>query len=443
MDDVPKKPRGVAHLSFLACATCLAALALLATGCGSHGSTCGPVEYGGSGAAELIVVSDMPLEGAARPHALQINAAVRAALDERSWRAGRHTVGLQLCDDASEDGGSDARACSRNANEVAGNPQVVGVIGPLESGCAQVMIPVLNQAPDGGVAIVSPTNTYGCLTRAGPGCDLTEPDKYYPSGTRNYVRIAVPDEVQGAALAELAAARGLRSVFVLDDDEAYGVGLATSFRRAARLLGLEIAGSATWDPQAESYTALFERIERTGADAVFLGGLFDQNGRRLLADKVAVLGPNDGAVTLLAPDGFLTQHAIDETDGTAAGMVVSVIGQPLATFGLEARTFAAALAGTGRLNGRKADAYAVYGAVAADVLLTAIARSDGSRSDVIANVLAYTSDESLFGPIAFDKGGDVVGRGAYGVTVYVVRERLELDGVIVPRQPTLDAALGR
>jgi branched-chain amino acid transport system substrate-binding protein len=221
------------------------------------------------------------------------------------------------------------------------------------------------------------------------------------------------------------------------------VGLATSFRRAARLLGVDIAGSATWDPEAESYTVLFERIGRTRADAVFLGGLFDQHGRRLLEDKVAALGQNDGAVKVLAPDGFLTQRAIDETGGAATGMVVSVIGQPLSTFAPAARAFAASLAATKRLNGTKPDAYAVYGAVAADVLLTAIGRSDGTRADVIANVLAYANDESLLGPISFDKGGDVAGRGAYGVTVYVVHERLELVRVIVPGQETLDAVLGR
>jgi branched-chain amino acid transport system substrate-binding protein len=266
--------------------------------------------------------------------------------------------------------------------------------------------------------LVSPTNTYGCLTRAGPGCDITEPDKYYPSGVRSYVRIAVPDEVQGAALAELAARLGVRSVFVLDDREAYGVGLAASFRRAARALGIAVAGSAAWEPAATSYAALFERVRRTGADAVFLGGLRERNGARLLRDKVAVLGRNDGDVKVLAPDGFASEPPTEDAGRAAAGMYVSVVGQ------------------------RSARQYAVYGALVADVLLTAIERSDGSRPDVIAQTLAYANDQSQLGPISFDRGGDVVGRGAYGVRLYVVRDGLELDSVVTPTQPTLDAALG-
>lgn len=394
-----------------------AMLALLATACGSRSSTCGPIEVGDTETADVVVASVLPLQGPARPNALRVNAAIRAALDERDWRIGRRAVGFQACDDATADG-SDARACSRNANELAGNPQVLGVIGPLESECAQVMIPVLNQAPDGGVMLVSPTNTYGCLTRAGPGCDITEPDKYYPSGVRSYVRIAVPDEVQGAALAELAARLGVRSVFILDDLEAYGVGLAASFRRAARVLGIAVAGSAAWDPEATSYTALFARVGRTHADALFLGGLWERNGARLLRDKVAVLGTNDGDVKVLAPDGFASEAPTEEAGRAAAGMFVSVVGQ------------------------RSADLYAVYGALAADVLLTAIERSDGSRPDVIAKTLAYADDESPLGPISFDRGGDVRGRGAYGVTLYVVRDGLERKSVVTPTQATLDAALG-
>jgi branched-chain amino acid transport system substrate-binding protein len=394
-----------------------AVLAFLATGCGSRASTCGPIEVGGAGTPHVVVASVLPLQGPAKPNALRVNAAIRAALDERAWRIGWRTVGFQACDDATADG-SDARACSRNANELAGNPQVLGVIGPLESECAQVMIPVLNQAPDGGVVLVSPTNTYGCLTRAGPGCDITEPDKYYPSGVRSYARIAVPDEVQGAALAELAGRLGVRSVFVLDDREAYGVGLAASFRRAARALGIAVAGSAAWEPGATSYAPLFARIRRTGANAVFLGGLWERNGGRLLRDKVAVLGANDGDVKVLAPDGFASEPPTGDAGRAASGMYVSVVGQ------------------------RSADQYAVYGALAADVLLSAIERSDGSRPDVIAKTLAYADDESPLGPISFDRGGDVMGRGAYGVRLYVVRDGLELDSVVTPAQATLDAALG-
>ncbi len=125
-------------------------------------------------------------------------------------------------------------------------------------------------------------------------CDTTEPDKYYPSGTRNYTRVVAHDAYQGAANAEFAQEIGVKKVFILNDKEAYGLGVATNFRNAAESLGIEIAGFDAWDPKASSYEALYKKIEGTGADGIFIGGLIDENGAQLIKDKVAVLGPNDG-----------------------------------------------------------------------------------------------------------------------------------------------------
>ena len=125
----------------------------------------------------------------------------------------------------------------------------------------------------------------------GPGCDKTEPDKYYPSGTRNYARVVANDGYQGAADAEFAQSIGVKNVYILNDKEAYGLGVATNFQNAAKSLGIKIAGFAAFDPKASSYEALFKKIQATGADAVFIGGLICENGAQLIKDKVAVLGP--------------------------------------------------------------------------------------------------------------------------------------------------------
>ena len=168
---------------------------------------------------------------------------------------------------------------------------MIGIIGTFNSGCAGIIIPVVNQAPDGGIAMLSPANTYVCLTQGGPGCDKTEPDKYYPSGTRNYARVVANDGYQGAADAEFAQSIGVKNVYILNDKEAYGLGVATNFQNAAKSLGIKVAGFAAFDPKASSYEALFNNIKATGADAVFIGGLICENGAQLIKDKVAVLGP--------------------------------------------------------------------------------------------------------------------------------------------------------
>ena len=192
---------------------------------------------------------------------------------------------------------------------------------------------------------------------------------------------------------------------------------ATNLRDAAESLGLKIAGFEAWDPKASSYEALMNKIKGTGADAVFLGGLIDENGAQVIKDKVAVLGPNDGAVKLFAPDGFTTQATIDEAGGAAAGVYFSVAGVPIDQLVGPAEEFVDALS-AGPLAGKAIDPYAVYGAQAAQVMLDAIAASDGTRADVIAKVFETNVQEGLLGTFTISENGDPEGEG--GATTAIV-----------------------
>jgi branched-chain amino acid transport system substrate-binding protein len=432
----------------------VAALALVAAGCGGGGggapealpsSSCTAIEYGGDGDPDYILASDFVLQGSSRTQTEQIVAAIKYQLQQQNYKAGDYNIGYQSCDDATAQAGKwDSGKCSANANAYAGNDAVIGVIGTFNSGCAAIEIPVLNQAPDGGIPMISPANTYVCLTAAAPSCDSTEPAKYYPSGSRNYVRVVANDGYQGAADAEFTQSIGVKSVYVLNDKEAYGLGVATNYRDAAESLGIKIAGFEAWDPKATSYTSLFDKIKQTGADGVFLGGLIDENGAQLIKDKVAVLGPNDGAVKLIAPDGFTTQSTIDESGGAAAGMYMSVAGQPIDQFQGKAKEFVDGLR-NGPLSGKPIDPYAIYGGQAAQVMLDAIAASDGSRSDVISKMFATKVQQGLMGTFTFNEDGDpVASAGAtVAITVYTATDKLESVKTIAPKQSTVDAALGK
>jgi len=345
-------------------------------------SSCTAIEYEGEGDPDVLVASDFPLQGSSRTQTIQIVEAIRYLLEKQNWKAGDYNVAYQSCDDATAQAGKwDSGKCSTNAQAYAANEKVVGIIGTFNSGCAAIEIPVLNQAPGGGVAMISPANTYVCLTEGGPGCDATEPDKYYPTGNRNYARVVAHDAYQGAALAEFMQERGVKNLYILNDKEAYGLGVATNVRNAAEHLGIEIAGFEAWDPKASSYEALFRKIGQSGADAVFLGGLIDENGAQVIKDKVAVLGPNDGDVQLFAPDGFTTQQTIDEAGTAAQGMWMSVAGVPIDQFEGAGAEFAEEF--KPRLGGKEIDPYAIYGAQAAQIMLDAIAASDGTRQGVI------------------------------------------------------------
>jgi branched-chain amino acid transport system substrate-binding protein len=435
----------------------VASLALMAAGCGGDdessggggsitalpSSSCTGIEYKGEGDPDYLLVSDFPLQGSSRTQTIQIVGAIRFLLDKQDWKAGDHKIAFQSCDDATAQAAKwDSGKCSQNANAYAGNDKVIGVIGTFNSGCAAIEIPVLNQAANGGIAMMSPANTFVCLTEGGPGCEDTEPDKYYPTGNRNYARVVPNDAYQGAAMAEFMQAQGIKNVYVLNDKEAYGLGVATNLRNAAEHLGIKIAGFEAWDPKASSYEGLFRKIGGTGADAVFLGGLIDENGAKVIKDKVATLGPNDGKVKLFAPDGFTTQQTIDEAGTAAAGMYMSVAGVPIDEFKGKGAEFAKAFKPT--LGGKEIDPYAIYGAQAAQVLLDAIAASDGSRQDVIAKLFQTKVNNGYLGSFDINENGDPSGaQGAVvGFTVYKATDKLETDKTISPKPEDVEAARG-
>ena len=410
-------------------------------------SSCTAIEYEGDGDPDYIIASDFPLQGSSRTQTLQIVAAIRYELGQRDWKAGDYNIGYQSCDDATAQAGKwDSGKCSSNGNAYAANDKVIGIIGTFNSGCAAIIIPVVNQAPEGGIAMVSPANTYPCLTVNLPGgCDSTEPDKYYPSGTRNYARVVPHDAYQGAAVAEFMQSQGVKSVYILNDKEAYGLGVATTTRKAAESLGIKIAGFEAWDPKATSYTSQFQKIKSTGADAVFLGGLIDENGAQVIKDKVAVLGPNDGDVGLYAPDGFT--HAGDDRRVGHGGRRHVPVGRGSADRRVQ---------GPGpRLHRRPPERAALGQARSTRTRSTAGSphrccstrsrASDGTRADVITKLFETEVTDGLLGSFKLDENGDPedASGAVVGFTIYEATDELTTKATVSPKPETVAAASGQ
>jgi branched-chain amino acid transport system substrate-binding protein len=402
----------------------IGSLALFAAGCGggkknsgSSGggngvnalpaSSCGPVQYKGSGKPDFLIASDLPLIGGSRTQTVQMNKAIAYVLSQQDWKAGDHKIAFQACNDATAQLAKwDPTKCSANAHAYAADKSLIGVIGTFNSGCAAIEIPVLNQAPGGGLAMISPANTYGCLTEP---CAGDEPEKYYPSGTRNYVRVAPSDPNQGAVDANFLKTKGVKSVFILNDKEAYGLGVAKNFEGAAKALGMKVTGFAAYDPKQPNFQALFTRIKATNPDAVFIGGLIDENSGQLINDKVAVLG-NNQQVKLMLPDGFTTDAVFQRSQGgtpQANGAYFTVAGVGIDKYKGAALKFIDGF--KGQLGGKPVDPYAILGAQAGQVLLDAIEKSDGTRSSVIDEIKKVKVGNGLIGSFEFNKNGDITG----------------------------------
>jgi branched-chain amino acid transport system substrate-binding protein len=398
-------------------AACVGALALVAAGCGGNGggggggggkvtalpsASCGPIRYEGDGDPEALIASDLPLQGANRSLTTEMADAIEFELKQRNWEAGGKKIGFQSCDDSTAQAGSwDSAKCSANARSYANNESVIGIIATFNSGCAKLVIPVVNRAPNGPLAMVSPANTYPGLTVGGPGTESGEPDNYYPTGQRNYARVVWNDQFQGAANALFAQQLGLKRVFVLNDGETYGGGIANLFVRSAQKLGIQILGNQKWDKNATTYDAVASRIKASGADAVFLGGIVCNNGGKLVKDLRRGLGAN---VTLLGPDGWTPISATIEGAGPAANqMYISQPGIPIDQLKGEGKKFADDFQ---KERGKAPDPYTAYAAQAAVVLLDAIDAAKGERSKVAAELFKTKVSNGILGNFSIDKNGD-------------------------------------
>jgi branched-chain amino acid transport system substrate-binding protein len=252
------------------------------------------------------------------------------------------------------------------------------------------------------MAMVSPANTNVGLTQK---WDPGEPQKYYPTGVRNYARVVARDDIQGPADAEFAKSKGYKKVYVLNDKQTYGFGVATLYRNAAKKLGIQVVGFKGWDAKQSSYEALANAIKASGATVVFLGGIACNNGAKLMQDIRAV----NPKIQLQMPDGF--------SDPTANGAVgngafISVAGAPPSALTGEGAKFVKSF---GKQIGTDPNPYAAYGAQAMQVVLKAVASSGGDRAKVTSAILGISITNGILGNFTIDKSGDT---SLAPVTVY-------------------------
>ncbi len=364
-------------------------------------SACSPMQSAAT-KPELLITSDLPASGSStRPYILAMQRAILFILKRNGFEAGKYAIGYQACDDSSpQQSSGDLGKCAANAKAYAADSSVVGVIGTWTSVCAEVELPILDTAPAGPVPLVSPTATDVGLTHAGATTNPGQPTEYYPTGKRNFVRIAAPDDVQGAADALLAKQLGVHRVFVLNDGEFYGETVAIRFEDSARGYGLRIAGTGSWNVNQTKFEALARRVARSGADGVFLGGYACLGCGALIRELRAAVGPH---VAFIAPDGFSPVPATIKATGAkgAEGLYVSELGMPASGFGplgeKITRMFNPSLPDSGG---------SAYAAEAAQVLLDAIAASDGTRSSVTQHLFGVHEGGAIVKNIGFDASGD-------------------------------------
>ena len=412
----------------LAVATLAMALAVGACGDEEGGETGGE---GGGGGQRLTIYSSLPLQGAARAQAVATVNGAKLALKEAGGKAGDFTIEyVSLDDSTAQAGGWEPGQTASNARKAIGDDSTIGYIGEFNSGATAVSLPLLNEA---GIAQVSPGNTAVGITSDDPGATPGEPDKYYPTGKRTYARILPKDTYQGAALATLAKDEGCESVYILNDKEVYGAGLASNVELAAKDVGLEIKGNDGIDKNAANYRSLGAKIKGTGAQCFIYCGITANNAVQIFKDMAVALP--DGA--LLGPEGVGETGFFDSSEGglspeVASRVLITIPGVAPEEYPPAGKEFLKAY--EAEYGEKNPDRYAVYGYESMGLLLDAIERAGENGADraaVVDQLFATKDREGVFGTYSIDENGDIT-LTPYGV--YKIKDgQLVFDRSVKPQ----------
>jgi branched-chain amino acid transport system substrate-binding protein len=360
----------------------------------------------------LTIGVDAPLSGGEVVNGQPVQFGVQLAVDQANAAGG--VGGFQLKVDAKDDavnGVHDPGQGTQNVNAFVADDSVVAMVGPFNSNVARAEIPVTNEA---GLPQCSPSNTGTDLTQEGSEqYRSSDPAK---AAVRNYFRTATPDNIQGLGLAQYAYNDlGAKNAYVVDDTEAFGVGVANSFSDAFQQLGGTIAKRDGNDwKQNKSFTSLLTAVQgmTPAVDVVFFGGTQVTGGGQLRKDMGAA---NMLAIPYVGPDGIT-----DLAPGGKGGYIdLAGLENAGNTFGSVAGVHDLPNAGTFTEDYQKAfntapGAYSALAFACAQILIQSLDRAIQAgttdpaalREAVRAQVFAGQPFDTILGPLTVDPNGD-------------------------------------
>jgi branched-chain amino acid transport system substrate-binding protein len=389
----------------------VAIAAIAAVGCSSSTSLAtGAASVSGN---TVDIYSSLPMQGSSNVQTIPMVNGMKLALAQAGGKAGKFTVNFTALDDSTAAAGKwDPSQTAANARKVAADPKAVYYVGEFNSGASEISIPILNQ---GGVPQVSPANTYVGLTTDLPGSAPGEPEKYYPTGKRTYLRIVPIDSIQGAADLLAMKRAGCTKVAVANDKEAYGAGLAQLIELEKAEYGVTVVSNTGIDPTASNFRTYAQTIKSEGADCFFFSGIVSNGAVQIVKDVNAALP----TAKIFGPDGVCTSAWTQASQGGVPAsidplMECTVATQDLASYPGGKEFLAAYKAKYGTAD---PDPYAIYGYEVMKLGLDTIASlgaNGDNKADVLKALFAIKDRQSVIGTYGFDANGDTTLK-SYGV----------------------------
>jgi branched-chain amino acid transport system substrate-binding protein len=344
---------------------------------------------------------DVSLTGADAQGAVKVKDATQMAFDAANQ--GNAVPGYQfelmVLDDGTATAGQyDPAQAATNARKMVSDPAVVGALGPEMSGSGKAMTPILSQ---GDLATITMSST---------NPDITNPKfaaQFRPKGKPIYFRTVTTDAYQGPNMANFFAEKlHVKSVYVLDDSGAFGVGVADAFQGQCEKKGIKVMGRDRLDPKAADYSAILTKIKSLNPDAIYFGGVSGAGVK--LAKQAYEIIPK---MIKGGPDGMTSSDLLSGAGFPAVEGWYTTIAAPHLVDDTAAAQFVSAFKGQ---FGISPDDYSITSYDAALVMIDAVKRVAATGKPVtreaVQAALMTAKVPSLQGVISFDENGDLASR---------------------------------
>ena len=344
---------------------------------------------------------NLPFTGADAHDAELIKDGALLAIDEANAQGGvgGYKIEALLLDDGTATAGQyDPAQAATNARKMVADKAIVAAIGPQMSGSGKAMSPILSQ---GDLATITPSST---------NPDITDPKfagQYRPKGKPIYFRTVTTDAFQGPNMANYYAdVLKVKSVYVLDDSGAYGVGIADTFQAQAGKRGIKVLGRDQLNPKETDYTTTLTKIKSLNPDALYYGGVA-QAGVKVVKQASDIL-PN---MIKGGGDGLYGAEILRGAGFPAAEGWYATIAAPNI---LENPEAAPVIDRFAKKYGQQPENYSITAYDAALVILDAIKRIAASGKEVtreaVRDAMQTAHVKTIQGEVAFDDNGDLQNR---------------------------------
>ena len=349
----------------------------------------------------IKIGADLSLTGADSESATRVKDGIIMAVDaaNKDKVVPGYTFELMTLDDGTATSGQyDPAQAATNARKMVSDQDVVAAIGPQMSGAGKAMAPILSQ---GDLATVTPSST---------NPDITNPkfaEQYRPAGKPIYFRTVTTDAFQGPNMANYMAEKlKIKSVYILDDSGAYGVGLADAYQAQIEKKGVKILGRDRLDPKAADYSAVLTKIKALNPEAMYYGGV-GQAGIKLAKQAHDIIPDMIKA----GGDGVYGASFLSGTGFPAADGWYATIASPHLTGDTKAADFIKAF--RARFDVAPED-YSITAYDGALVIIDAVKRVAATGQPVtrslVRDAIQTAKVETIQGVVSFDANGDLADR---------------------------------